>query len=189
MKKYLLTLFILISGFTHAQTIIKGIVLDDGNKPIPDINVTLQEKGHSLMLGYVLTDEAGKYKIEYKGKSDSIVIIVSGFNIGKQSKTVDNRSQDVDFSIVQESIVLNEVKIKPPKIRQAGDTLNYMVESFSDANDRTIGDVLKKMPGIQVKDDGAILYQDRPINKFYIENADLLQGRYGIATNLSLIHI
>ncbi len=183
MKKYLLTLFILISGFTHAQTVIKGIVLDEGNKPVPDINVTLQEKGRSLMLGYVLTDETGKYKIEYKGKSDSIVIIVSGFNIGKQSKTVSNRSQDADFSIIQESIVLNEVKIKPPKIRQAGDTLNYMVESFSDANDRTIGDVLKKMPGIQVKDDGAILYQDRPINKFYIENADLLQGRYGIATN------
>lgn len=183
MKKYLLTLFILISGFTHAQTVIKGIVLNEENKPVPDINVTLQEKGRTLMLGYVLTDETGKYKIEYKGKSDSIVIIVSGFNIGKQSKTVSNRSQDVDFSIIQESIVLNEVKIKPPKIRQAGDTLNYIVESFSDANDRTIGDVLKKMPGIQVKDDGAILYQDRPINKFYIENADLLQGRYGIATN------
>ncbi|GAB6121296.1 TonB-dependent receptor [Dysgonomonas termitidis] len=183
MKRYLLTLFILISCFTHAQTIIKGIVLTGDNKPVPDINVTLQEKGRSLMLGYVLTDDAGKYKIEYKGKSDSIVVIVSGFNVGKQSKTVGNRSQDVNFSIVQESIVLKEVKIKPPKIRQAGDTLNYMVESFSDGNDRTIGDVLKKMPGIQVKDDGAILYQDRPINKFYIENVDLLQGRYGIATN------
>jgi hypothetical protein len=183
MKKCLIIILILIPCFVHAQVVIQGIVLDDGQKPVSNINVTVQEKSRPLTLGYVMTDDAGKYKIEYKGKSDSIVITISGFNIRKQSKTIAVDSRNVDFKIERESIVLNEVKIIPPKIRQTGDTLNYTVDSFSDANDRTIGDVLKKMPGINVQDNGAILYQNRPINKFYIENADLLQGRYGIATN------
>lgn len=183
MKKYLLVLVIFISGFSKAQVIIRGVVLDEDRKPASDLNITVHEKSESLTLGYVMTGHAGRYKLEYKGKSDSIVITVSGFNVKKQSRTIAARNQNVDFIIENESIVLNEVKIIPPKIRQTGDTLNYLVDVFSDANDRTIGDVLKKMPGIKVQDDGAILYQNRPINKFYIENADLLQGRYGIATN------
>ncbi|MDH6307601.1 hypothetical protein M2451_000051 [Dysgonomonas sp. PFB1-18] len=183
MKKYLFLLLILLPYAGQAQTIISGVVKDETNKPVSEVNITIHEKGNKLMSGYVMTDNAGKYRLEYKGKSDSIIVAVSGFNVKKQSRVIANCSQDINFVIEMESIVLNEVKIKPPKIRQAGDTLNYLVESFSDINDRTIGDVLKKMPGIEVKDDGAILYQDKPINKFYIENADLLQGRYGIATN------
>jgi hypothetical protein len=85
--------------------------------------------------------------------------------------------------MITEAVRLKEVKINPPKIRRLNDTLNYSVDGFTDKNDRTIGDVLKKMPGITVKDDGSIIYNNKPINKFYIENSDLLQGRYGIATN------
>lgn len=183
MRAYLLALFIFISLSFQAQTTIRGTVYDEARKPVSDINVTIQEKGRALMLGYVMTDEKGKFKLEYKGKSDSIVVVISGFNVKKQSQTIANKEHHADYFIERESIVLNEVKIKPRKIRQAGDTLNYLVDAFSEVNDRTIGDVLKKMPGIEVKDNGAILYKDRPINKFYIEDADLLQGRYGVATN------
>ena len=69
------------------------------------------------------------------------------------------------------------------KIGQRGDTITYNVASFANKQDRTIGDVLKKMPGIEVKEDGKIYYNGRGINKFYIEGRDLLEGRYGIATN------
>lgn len=34
-----------------------------------------------------------------------------------------------------------------------------------------------------VKESGQIEYRGKPISKFYIENMDMLQGRYGIATN------
>lgn len=65
----------------------------------------------------------------------------------------------------------------------SNDTLNYLVSSFRSAKDATIGDVLKKMPGIHVNSSGSIEYKGVPINKFYIEGLDLLKGRYGIATN------
>ncbi len=58
-----------------------------------------------------------------------------------------------------------------------------MVDAFRDSTDIVIGDVLKKMPGIVVKESGQIEYRGKPISKFYIENMDMLQGRYGIATN------
>lgn len=46
-----------------------------------------------------------------------------------------------------------------------------------------MADVLKRIPGIEVDDGGNVKYNGEPINKFYIEGADLLGGSYGIATN------
>ena len=73
---------------------------------------------------------------------------------------------------------LKEVVVKSQKVRQEGDTLNYLVNSFKTKQDRTIADVLKKMPGIAINEDGSIEYQGKKINKFYIEGMDLLGGKY-----------
>jgi hypothetical protein len=58
-----------------------------------------------------------------------------------------------------------------------------MVNSFSKEQDRSIGDVLKRMPGIEVLPDGKILYQGKAINKYYIEGLDLLEGKYNLAND------
>jgi hypothetical protein len=185
MKYPVLTvLLLLISIHSRSQTVIQGTVKDPQQKQgLSGINIMLQESGNSAISGFALTDKDGKYRMEYKGEKDTLIISVSGFNIKKQTKTVARKSQTVDFELIFESISLKEVKITPLKIRQTGDTINYLVDGFLDKNDRTIGDVLKKMPGIDVKESGQIFYQNRPINKMYIEDLDLLQGRYGIATN------
>ncbi|MDR1371009.1 MAG: carboxypeptidase-like regulatory domain-containing protein, partial [Dysgonamonadaceae bacterium] len=185
MPKYYFLFALIFSSFSiFAQTEIKGVITGNENgKALSGISVTVQEKGSSGMLGYSITDEKGNYKLNFKSTSDSVKINFSGFNIKKESGMLRNHSQEFNFHLSSQDINLKEVKITPPKIRQIGDTLNYHVDGYKDENDRTIGDVLKKMPGIEVKESGAILVNNKPINKLYIENMDLLQGRYGIATN------
>jgi hypothetical protein len=176
-------ILLLFPVISHAQTVIQGTVKDAAQKGISGVNVMVQEVGNSAISGFSMTNKEGKYRLEYKGEKDSLLISASGFNIRKQSKTVVRKSQTVDFDVIFESIALKEVKITPQKIKQRGDTIDYLVDGFLDKNDRTIGDVLKKLPGIDVKENGQILYQNEPINKMYVEDMDLLQGRYGIATN------
>ena len=77
----------------------------------------------------------------------------------------------------------SSVSVRAQKIRQNGDTLNYLVGAYQQQGDRVIGDVLKRMPGIEVADNGGIKYNGKSIKKFYVEEMDLLQGRYGLATN------
>ena len=172
-------------GFTtHAQTIIRGTVTErDTQKGLSGVNVTIQEPGSPALIGYAMTNENGAYSLEYKGSRDSIVVSASGFNMSKQTKTVANRSQTVDFVTFSEALSINEVRVTSRNIRQAGDTIKYSVSGFIDQNDRTIGDVIKKLPGVEVKDDGRIFYNDQPINRYYIENMDLLGSRYQIANN------
>ena len=185
MRQIIYLIALLLCGLgVQAQTVIRGTVLDrDTQMGFPGANVTIQEKGSTAILSYVLTDEKGAYRLEYKGSRDSIVVSASGFNISKETKTVANRSQEVNFTIFSQSISINEVKVVAKSIRQVGDTVKYSVGAYVEQNDRTIGDVLKKLPGIEVKDNGAIHYNNRPINNYYIEGLDLLKGRYGLANN------
>ena len=59
-----------------------------------------------------------------------------------------------------------------------GDTLRYRVKAFAGKRDRYLEDVIKKLPGVEVKENGRIEYQGTPINKFYIEGQDPLGSNY-----------
>ncbi|MGB4400391.1 MAG: carboxypeptidase regulatory-like domain-containing protein, partial [Daejeonella sp.] len=183
-KSCLLVFLILSFSLANAQTKINGRVRkkENGNV-LPGVNVIVKEKNNVEILSYASTDETGSYQLAFTSGADSVVITIAGFNVKKQTKTVLNKSQMVNFTVTSETIQLKEIKIKAPNIQQINDTLNYNVDAFGDKNDRTIGDVLKKMPGIVVNEDGSITYNNKPITRFYIEDRDLLQGRYGIATN------
>lgn len=185
MRKILWLACLMGMAFTiNAQTSISGKVnhkLDGKN--MAGVNLMVKDKDGITTLNYGATDRSGAYQIQFNSRQDSVVLVVTGFNIEKQQLKLANRSQVLAIQINTQAITLKEVKISPPKIRKIGDTINYKVDGFTDQNDRTIAEVLKKMPGIEVKADGSILYRNKPINKFYIEDKDLLQGRYGIATN------
>jgi len=135
------------------------------------------------MIAYTFSDNNGNYEITYSGEEKELLLSVSGLGVVTQVKKIKKESQTINFIIEEKNFELREVVIKAEKIYYNKDTINYLVSAFTDETDRSIGDVLKKLPGIDVEESGQIKYQGTPINKFYIENMDLLGGRYGIATN------
>ncbi|MCM1311353.1 MAG: hypothetical protein NC206_02725 [Bacteroides sp.] len=112
---------------------------------------------------------------------DEILVRLTGFNVMCKVKRINAVTQTLDFKAEEQNIMLREVQIKAQKLWGSRDTLNYLVAAYTKEHDRTIGDVLKQLPGITVEG-GVIRYQGIPINHFYIENMDVLQGRYNIAT-------
>ncbi|SUB78510.1 hypothetical protein [Porphyromonas macacae] len=81
------------------------------------------------------------------------------------------------------SFELREVKIKAPAIRELGDTVIYRTSAFAQKQDMTLAQVLERMPGLEIGNGGLIKYEGKPINKFYIEQMDLLGRRYSMASN------
>ena len=64
--------------------------------------------------------------------------------------------------------VLREVVVKSDAIWNRNDTLVYSVEAFRNTGDRSIGDLLRRLPGVEVSESGGIKYQGESINRFYI---------------------
>lgn len=73
------------------------------------------------------------------------------------------------YILENKTFELKEVKVTPDKAFQRGDTTTYLVSAYMQKQDRSIADVLKKIPGIEVRQDGQISVDGKAINKFYIE--------------------
>lgn len=174
-------LFVMGILSAYSQTVITGTVKNEKGEPMP-ATVTLQRLGTNAISGFASTDETGKYEVIYKGIGDSLLITVRSLMSETHTRCIPNRSANVDFTITEKVNKLKEVRVTASPVRRKGDTLTYAVGVFAGQSDRTIEDVMKKLPGVEVSSSGSISYNGKEISKFYIEDLDMLGGRYNIAT-------
>lgn len=168
---------------SYSQTVLNGTVRDEDGEPVEMVIVSALNPADSTIVSYASSNEHGEYSLSFNYDNlKKLLLRITGFNVKKDFKTVENRSQRVDWICQEENILLKEIAVKAQKLWGSKDTLNYLVVAYTRDHDVTIGDVIKRLPGIDIKDDGSIHYQGIPISNFYIENMDALQGRYNIAT-------
>ncbi|OYQ47432.1 hypothetical protein CHU92_01050 [Flavobacterium cyanobacteriorum] len=173
-----------LTGF--GQTVVSGTVTNSKGIPLPDINIFISPETGNDIIAYDVTDEKGNYRLEFTTPDEELKINVTGIGYSTTVEAIKNKNQVKKFILGQADFVLQEVVIESKPIVKKGDTINYNVSSFSKEQDRSISDVLKRIPGLEVRTDGKIYYQGKPINKYYIEGLDLLEGRYSLANeNLS----
>lgn len=184
MNRNYATLFIivmlLVFLFTsaHAQ-VFQGKILDKNESPISKAAIYLSYK--NSIVNYAFSNAKGVFTVDGLNKKiDTLEVRRLGFVHVKIPLSLFKNGQNI--VLYEQAHQLKEVVVKSEKIREEGDTLDYFVNAFRGKQDRTIADVLKKMPGLTVNDNGSIEYQGKAINKFYIEGMDLLGSKYAQAS-------
>ena len=176
-------LCLLVSFDTLAQQVnVYGTVIDrDKREPLSDASVIIKGMDGKIKK-FEYTKSNGDFSIKIPSVSGCrLEVTMMGFI--KQLLPLDSVSFPLTIYMEAGTTLLKEVTVKADRIREHGDTISYNVGSFAQSQDRSIGDVLRRMPGIDVSQNGKIQYQGKDINRFYIEGSDLLGGKYGIATN------
>ncbi len=177
---YMLCLIVAVSAV--AQVNVSGNVVDkDSNEPLTGASVIVKGADGKIKK-YATSKGDGGFAMSLPSVA-GCRLEVSMMSFAKQSIPLDSVSFPITVQLEPGTTLLKEVTVKADRIREQGDTITYNVGSFAQQQDRSIGDVLKRMPGINVEQSGKIQYQGEDINKFYIEGSDLLGGKYGIATN------
>lgn len=183
MTRLLTSLICLLTAtILFAQINLRGTVIDrETDEPVVGASVIV--KGADGKIKKFASSKAdGSFAVTMPSVS-GCRLEVAMMSFARQSMPLDNVEFPITVRMEPGTTLLKEVTVKADRIREQGDTISYRVGSFAQAQDRSIGDVLKRMPGIDVAKSGKIQYQGEDINKFYIEGADLLSGKYGIATN------
>ncbi len=105
MKYKLITIiFILLTGFTFAQTKVSGIVVDNDNHPVPYANVVFKGTTEG-----VVTNEDGRFYIESQLTHKVIVVSFAGF---ETKEVVLPKAVNYDFKIkISDGVKLQEVVI------------------------------------------------------------------------------
>ena len=177
-----------------AQMRVTGRVIDLQNKPVSDVIVKMVSGTKTL--AFTSTNAKGEYSLELKnapsgerlrvGEQSSGMVSLQFTHISyeKESErlTLKERTMKVDMVLTPKAVSLKEVTVKPDPLRQKGDTLSHNLASFLGKGDVTLEDGLKRLPGVDVSQNGGISYMGKPISQFNIEGMDLLGGKYNLAT-------
>ncbi|TCV09617.1 hypothetical protein EDC17_104125 [Sphingobacterium alimentarium] len=181
--RFFVFVMLLLSQIALAQTKISGKLVDDLNKPISNVSVTYKKVGDVALLGFGRSDNNGLYSLSVKVMDvDSVQLDFQHMNYAKKSVVVANRTANYSYQLVQQAREIGEVKVGNMPIYKRKDTINYDVNAFTSKQDRVIADIIKKLPGIEMRGD-QILYQGKPIQKYMVDNLDLMEGRYGLINN------
>src|SRR5699024_9664603 len=151
------------------------------------VTVLVKHPENEKTLAYAITKADGSYCIQIADSPAVVTLEFRSMGYVPKALSIENKNYNLNNILQESKTVLETVVVKALPITQHGDTLNYSVGSFTREHDRSIGDVLSRMPGFDVLEDGKILYQGKAINKYYINNMDLLEGRYNLA-NKNLPH-
>lgn len=181
--KIFLFLMLFFTVLTFAQKTVSGKITDEDGSAIPSASVTIEEPGKDAILAYGITNSKGEYKVTFTSSEANVDMKVKAFNQKSQTKQISNSDQTISFKMQSEATEIKEVQLKTKMITARGDTIAYDLKAFANASDRTLADVMRKIPGIEVNKDGTILYQGNAINKFYVNGKDLMEGGYGTINN------
>lgn len=152
------------------------------DSPLQGISILLKQG--DKIITFARSSSSGEFALNSTLPiTDALYLEFNHLSYERQRVAIRSNVYHYDVVLKEKTVALDEVKVgNRPFVRELGDTLVYSVRHFADSLDRSIGDVIKKMPGMEVREDGRILYNGKSISNFYIDGDNVLGNRYGVGT-------
>ncbi|WP_394746765.1 carboxypeptidase-like regulatory domain-containing protein [Spongiimicrobium salis] len=183
MKKISCFLLLLVVSMSYAQIKLEGVVKDSLNNPLELANVIAINQGTSALESYGVTNVQGKFKLDLK-KNSRYTIQISYVGMKMYIDSLITKENDItkDY-ILQPDNALDEVEVvyKIP-VTIKGDTLIYDADSFKTGTERKLEDVLEKLPGVEINEDGQVEVEGKVVNKLMVNGKDFFDGDTKLAT-------
>ncbi|WP_339916803.1 TonB-dependent receptor [Yeosuana marina] len=183
MKKLVLLLLLMAVSNTFAQVKIEGTVRDSIGNPLELANVIAINQQTQKLDSYGITNNDGYFKLSVE-KNTTYKLQVS--YIGMKTAQIDLTTTDIDITkdiSLENDNTLDEIELvyEMPVVVK-GDTIVYNADSFTSGTERKLGDVLNKLPGVEVNDDGQIEVEGKTVGKVMVEGKDFFDGDSKLAT-------
>jgi hypothetical protein len=179
MKKYLAVAFFLLSAVSFSQSIrFEGVIQDNANKPLEMANVMAVNVETKAMDSYAITNDKGKFTLSLKPNT-TYSVKVSYLGMQTKDIMVTTQTQNLTQNITMEAggIELDGVEVvREMPVSIKGDTIVYNADSFKTGTERKLGDVLKKLPGVEVNADGEVEVEGKKVTKLMVEGKDFFDG-------------
>ncbi|KEZ92813.1 TonB-dependent receptor [Nonlabens ulvanivorans] len=163
---------------------ITGTVVDSLGVPLQMANVIAYQQDKNLG-AFGITNQEGKYKLEGLKQDSTYTIKVSFLGLKQIEEKVEKLQGDLvkNFMMMAGADELDAINLTyqmPVSIK--GDTIVYDADSFTNGTEDKLGDVLQKLPGVEVNDDGDITVEGQVVEKVQVEGKDFFEGDSRLAT-------
>jgi hypothetical protein len=183
MKKIIFLSFFVLANISFGQVNLEGIIRDSIGNPLELANVVAINQETKNMDAYGITNDIGNYKLSLE-KNSNYKIQVSYVGMKLVDEVIETKDINIskDFTL-QSDNTLDEIELTyemPVTIK--GDTLIYNADSFKDGTERKLEDVLKKLPGVEINDDGEIEVEGKKVSKVMVDGKDFFDGDSKLAS-------
>ena len=184
--KYVLAalMFGLVQLVQAQKVTITGVVKDSLGVGLDMANVVGINEATKALDGFGITDPNGRYKIIVNANT-TYRVKVSYIGFTPKEYLVTTTLQDFlkDVSLDPQAEALDEVELTyeiPVTIQ--GDTIVYNTDSFVSGTEKKLADVIKKLPGLEINDEGEIEAEGKKVGKIMVNGKDFFDGDTKLAT-------
>ncbi|MCI2228607.1 outer membrane beta-barrel protein [Polaribacter sp. MSW13] len=173
MKKFIFLICLFLSYITYSQTkkfeITGTIKSSEDNELLESATVHAERLKDSSIIAYTITNSKGYFNVSGKTADTKVKLVVSYLGFKPYTKILDVKNQNTGALSLKPANMLEAVVITssaPITIKK--DTVEFNVKSFKTKKDANVEDLLKKLPGVEVDDEGNITVNGKSVNKILV---------------------
>tara|TARA_R110002072_G_scaffold29055_4_gene92556 strand:+ start:3901 stop:6615 length:2715 start_codon:yes stop_codon:yes gene_type:complete len=172
-----------LTNITFSQIKMQGVVKDSIGTSLELANVIAINQETKTLQSYGITDQSGRYKLSLS-KNTSYSIQVSYIGMKTFTEAISTKEDDITKDVVlQPDNALDAVELTyEMPVTVKGDTLIYNADSFKNGTERKLEDILEKLPGVEINDDGQIEVEGNVVSKLMVNGKDFFDGDTKLAT-------
>lgn len=192
MKKSVLTLCLAIASlcsFAQSKFNVSGTVVEDGtNEPVISATVRILSLPDSSMVAGAATNTLGGFTVNNvkKGKY-AIKVTYIGYNdqvLPLDLTTKKTKEVNVGNIVIgANSKLLKEAKVtaNAAKVQVSGDSIIYNADAYRVAEGSALQELVKKMPGAEVDDEGNIKINGKTVKKILLNGKEFFENDTKVA--------
>ncbi len=179
----LFAVFLLSVAPVIGQKSLTGRVVDVTGNPLPYAMVIAFDTLVKQTLTYTSTGEKGGFNLSV---GDKMPIVLVTRYLGKAPDSLMLSPPWSEFITIRlkDGAALPEIEVTSARspITEKGDTTSYNIADFRDSTDNKIEDILRKLPGVEVNENGSIEVNGKAIQTILIEGSDIFGMDYQLAS-------
>ncbi|MDR2042014.1 MAG: outer membrane beta-barrel protein [Tannerella sp.] len=189
-KRYLvLPLSLLLSLPAIAQVEVKGIIIEkESREPVEQAAVRLLNTKDSTFVQGVVSDEKGAFSVKNVRNGNYLLnITYLGLEPVYRSLGVNGRNRSVNLGNIEmqeDAILLQEATVtaKAVEVTVRNDTVEYNADSYKVTEGSVLEDLLKKMPGVEVDQEGTVTVNGKEIKKIMVDGKEFFSNDPKVAS-------
>ena len=181
-KKYLIAfLCLFFSSFIFSQEITIHVVNKE-KQNLDNVNVQLLKNDKTINFKTTIGNGVCSFVVSEKG-----IYILKFTSMLYKTKFVEiNTQEKTNFEVILESQIteIQEVKIKSrPKIAfMKEDTISYNIKAVKDGTERTVEDLVRKLPGLDINENGKVTNKGNIVGQVLIDGNEFFGKNHKMAT-------
>ncbi|SNB31080.1 conserved exported hypothetical protein [Flavobacterium psychrophilum] len=191
-KKFAVFVFLFISLNSFSQTI-SGKITNEVSEPLSANIIIKDSENRNEVSEFFRANSKGEFTANLKKNYAKIFFEITAFGYESTAESIinpdKNKVYNFNYTLKKETTQLKEVVVvsEKKKFVVKDDTIKFNPSAYRDGTERKVEDLIKKLPGMEVAENGTIKYKGKTVESVQIEGDNLFGYNYAIGTkNISV---